>query len=335
MPNLDKSAHALSVAELLESGAAVKSANGLLVRSSKISATFLVYALTDLDGTVNDEHLPENQRLSSIHEAKEAFSALARNGVLTGICTARSSGEARHYQRHLEISGPLISENGAVVIFPDGSKKVFGNLETLQEAVERISARLQRKIPNSIDFASLEEAWEKERRGESPVFLGHDDLESLRRAADRCASCFLVGLSLEEKQVAGEIASEMGLTSFGELLHLIPAGADKGRALEALNSHLLEMPPEHGLHPDRVVEIVFGNGENDLPLFEQALRGGGAAVLVGDATTPNGFHFDTTAKQVPAGVITFKGLSHGNAIRASLPTIRGIFAEKYGLNLSL
>ncbi|MCW5557629.1 MAG: HAD hydrolase family protein [Verrucomicrobiae bacterium] len=303
-----------------------------MLKSPRTSRTILIYALTDLDGTANDEHLAEPLRLSSIGPAREAFAVLARSGIVTGICTARSTGEALHYRRELGISGPLISENGAVLRFPDGSQRIFGDLTSLAAAAARIGARLQRPIPNSMDLPGLEGVWERERRGEAPAHLGHADIESLRRAADRSASCFLVGLSPAEKQIAAGVARELGLTCFGDLLHLIPAGIDKGRALQALNTHLLSAASDHRLRPEAVAPIVFGNGENDLPLFEQALNAGGAAVLVGDETAPGGFHFDTRRHQIPQGTLLIEGVSHGHAIQQSLPRLRDFLVERYGVS---
>ncbi len=316
---------------LLAAGAARKCSDGLLVRSPKTSEVLLIYALTDLDGTANDEHAPESSRLSTILPASNAFSRLKESGIITGICTARSLGEARHYQQHLNVSGPLIAENGAVVHFPDGSQKVFGSLAQLKAVADWASSHLGREIPNSIEYPSLEEAWEKEQRGETAALLGHTDKESLRRSADRVASCFLVGLSAPEKEAVAAHASEQGIFCFGHLLHLIPAGASKGVALKALNDHLMERTPDHGLRPDRVALIVFGNGENDISLFEQALKAGGAAVLVGDATSPGGFHFDTSMHPVPAGTIAMRGVSHGDGILQSLPLLKDFFAREYGI----
>ena len=320
------------VDQLLSAGAAVRTPDGLLVRPPGSPATVLVCALTDLDGTANDEHVAEHLRLGTIGPAREAFALLADSGVVTGICTARSTGEARLYRRELGVTGPLISENGAVVTYPDGSRDVFGDLSTLAEAVRRIEARLGRHIPCSLDFDGLRAAWERERRGESEAFLGHPDLDSLRLAAERSASCFLVGLSPAEKEIAAAVAGEMDLSSFGHLLHLIARGADKGHALAALNDHLRSRPPVDGLRPEIIAQVVFGNGENDLPLFATALREGGAAVLVGDATTPGGFHFDTDRHAIPAGTIRFPGISHGHAIRRSLPHLRRFYRERHGID---
>lgn len=316
---------------LLVSGAAVKSPLGLRVRTPHGGKRLLVCAMTDLDGTANDEHVAEHLRLSTIGPARDAFAQLAEAGVVTGICTARSSGEARHYRRELGVSGPVISENGAVVEFADGSRQVFGDLNQLREALARVRSRLGRNVPSSLELPGLIEAWQRERSGLSPVFLGHPDLDSLCRSADRRASCFLVGLTPGEKLIVTGIATEMGLGCFGELLHLIPAGADKGRALAALNAALLSRVAEPGEAPDLVAQIVFGNGDNDLPLFEQAIRGGGAAVLVGDPSTPWGFHFDTIRHPVPDGVISLAGVSHGYAIQRSLPLLKTFFAERYGI----
>lgn len=322
---------ALPLETLFRRGAAAKCADGLLVHSPKTGTLVLVCALTDLDGTANDEHVAERDRLATILPAKEAFATLARSGIVTGICTARSTGEARHYQGYLGTTGPVISENGAVISLADGSQRILGDLAKLKATIREITHALGRPIPNSLDAAGLEAAWEKERRGESPPFLGHADRESLRRAADRRASCFLVGLSPREKEAVAELAGRRGLTCFGDLLHLVPKGVDKGRAFAALNDDLLHRSAQPGWQPSVVSQIVFGNGENDLPLFEQALATGGWAVLVGDATKPQGFHFDIGKQRVPKGTITLPGVSHGQAILQSLPTLRVFFARQYGI----
>ena len=334
MPNLRPKARGggpRPLASLLRTGAARKGPQGLLLRSPRTGKTVLVCALTDLDGTANDEHAVERDRLATIQPAKKAFAILAQSGIVTGICTARSTGEALHYRRQLDIAGPLIAENGAVIRFADGSQTVWGDLQPLRDAVSRISRLLGRPVPNSLDYAGLVAAWERELRGDGPTFLGHPDEVSLRRAADRHGSCFLVGLSPREKEAVAALAGEMGLTCFGELLHLIPQGVDKGRAFQVLHNHLLGLPAEPGWHPETMAQIVFGNGENDLPLFRQALRAGGCAVLVGDATSPTGFYFDTSRQRVPRGTIALKGLSNGHAILQSLPRLKAFFARKYGV----
>lgn len=320
------------VGQLLREGSAARTPDGLLAHPPGHRATVLVCALTDLDGTANDEHVAEHLRLDTIGPARETFALLEASGVVTGICTARSTGEARLYRRELGVTGPLISENGAVVTYPDGTRDVFGDLSTLAEAVHRIEARLGRPVPNSLDFEGLRAAWERERRGECEVFLGHPDLDSLHIAAERSASCFLVGLTPAEKEIAADIAEGMNLSSFGHLLHLIARGADKGRALGALNDHLRSRPPVGGLRPEVIAQVVFGNGENDLPLFETALREGGTAVLVGDATTPGGFHFDSRRHAIPEGTIRFPGISHGHAIRRSLPHLRRFYRDRHGID---
>ncbi len=321
----------VSVDELRDRGLAVACPHGLWVRAPRGGRTLLIAALTDLDGTANDEHVPEHGRLATLGPARAALATLADSGIVTGICTARSFGEARQYREALGGRGPLIAENGAVLGLPDGTRRVFGNAAQLGIAVRRIGDRLGRPVPSSLDWPSLEAAWERERAGAGPVFLGHPDRESLRLAGDRVASCFLVGLSAGEKAVARTVAAELGLDCFGELLHLIPQGADKGRALAALGDHLRSADLGLPGPVDLVAHIVFGNGENDLPLFARAIDGGGAAVLVGDATSENGFHFDPALHPVPAGTITLPGVSHGHGMVRSLPRVAEQFARDHGI----
>lgn len=307
---------------------AARSEQGLRAGSHKMSPALLIVAMTDIDGTANDEHEPEHQRLATIGPAREAFSTLEKEGIVTGICTARSVGEAYHYRSALQLTGPLICENGGVLVFTDGSRRILGDLEKLKNGVKRISARIGRYIPNSLDWPGLEAAWELERSGKSPEFLGHPDRESLRLAADRLASCFLVGLDPAEKVEATAVAKELGLDSFGELLHLVPHGVSKGVALSMWMEHVEATTPGP---PVKVVPIVFGNGENDLPLFERAIHAGGAAVLVGDPRTANGFQFDIIRHPPPLGTITLPGISHGYAIQQSLPRLAEFFAARYGI----
>lgn len=286
--------------------------------------------MTDLDGTANDEHEPEHARLATIAPARAAFARLAKAGAITGICTARSFGEAAHYRAALGISGPLIAENGAVRERPDGSRELLGNPAGLKAAVDRITAAVGRRFPHSLDWHSLESAWENEQRPGAAVFLGHPDRESLRRAADRLASCFLVGLSPSEKAVAVRVAGELGFDAFGELLHLIPRGANKGTALVRLLADFRGPDTERAAG---AVPVVFGNGENDLPLFREALAARGVAVLVGDARSASGFHFDPALHPVPEGTLCFPGQSHGHAILASLPDIARRLRELHGLSV--
>ena len=82
-----------------------------------------VVVFTDLDGTANDETRPENERLNTIAPAKEAITALEQKGIPVGIITGRSFGEAVLYQNALESRGPIICEDGAVVVLPEGHSK--------------------------------------------------------------------------------------------------------------------------------------------------------------------------------------------------------------------
>lgn len=304
-----------------------------LFRSAVTGRPLLLLGLTDLDGTANDEHLAEHARLGSIGPARDAFAALEHAGIPIGICTARSFGEAAHYRTALGVTGPLIAENGAVRALADGGRQRLGDPAGLAVAVERIAAAVGRRFAHSLDLPSLELAWQQEQQPGAPVYLGHPDLPSLRRAADRLASCFLVGLTQAEKSVATQIAADLGFDAFGELLHLIPRGADKGTALALLLEEYRRVSAPEGELPE-VVPLVFGNGVNDLPLFRQAVSAGGLAVLVGDATTNSGFHFDPAEHPVPAGTLCFRGLSHGHAIRASLPPIAQALRDRHGLKFT-
>lgn len=305
--------------------------HGLLVKSPATGQWTLFFALTDLDGTANDERAPEQERISTIGPAREAFATLALTGIPTGVCTARSFGEARQYREALGITGPLIAENGAVASLADGSLGALGDSSQLAPIIAKIAAAVGRPILNSLDTQGLINAWQREQSGEAAVLLGHPDLESLIRSAERRGSCYLIGLDAKEREVAITVAEMFGLSAFGDLLHLIPAGVDKGMALDSLLESLRRSSATVATGPVAGAPIVFGNGKNDLPLFQRALDAGGAAVLVGDASHPSGYHPELPTDQIPTGTLTLPGLSHGHAIQASLPCLARFLAHRHGI----
>ncbi|HTH46953.1 MAG TPA: HAD hydrolase family protein [Candidatus Limnocylindria bacterium] len=322
---------ALSLAQLVGRDETRPCPHGLLVKAPATGRWTLFCALTDLDGTANDERAPECGRISTIGAARDTFATLAGVGIVTGVCTARSFGEARQYREALGITGPIIAENGAVLALADGSRRAFGDLPQLALAIQKIAIAIGRPVLSSLDREGLEVAWQRERRGESPVVLGHPDLTSLRRSAERFGSCYLVGLSEPERSLAIAVAEELGLGVFGDLLHLIPRGVNKGKTLAALAEALRDSVATAETGPVTVAPIVFGNGKNDLPLFQQALDAGGAAVLVGDALHASGYHSELPTKRIPAGTITVPGVSHGEAIRVSLPRLAEFLARRQGI----
>lgn len=75
---------------------------------------------TDLDGSFLDHatYLPG--------PAAPALAALTQRGILVVFCSAKTWAEQSHIQASLGLEAPVIVENGAAVVHPDGSRLVLG-----------------------------------------------------------------------------------------------------------------------------------------------------------------------------------------------------------------
>lgn len=291
-----------------------------------------VVALTDLDGTANDESVLERDRLSTVGAAREVLGALKAYGIPRGCITGRSLGEARVYAHALELDGPTICEDGAVMVVPRGyvegdtsggdllGWRADENAFVLSSVgTERIAAfiRLMRsgtRAPGDDGrpdvVASCSSSPEEIQHA-----LAHATLDAARRSCERLASAFVTNLTTEQREWVRVQAPRWGLRVFGDPLHLIGKDADKGRALGILDKHAVRlfpsMPASAGVLP-----IVFGNAVNDLPLFRMAALLGGIGVLV--ARTRGGHALPRAA--VPEGTL-ITNRPAGEGMRESLPAI--------------
>lgn len=71
-----------------------------------------VHIISDIDGTVSDEGLPEAERLNSVGPAREAFRYGKTFDVNCTLMSARTIPECALYRAALEIDGYIIGEDG-------------------------------------------------------------------------------------------------------------------------------------------------------------------------------------------------------------------------------
>lgn len=310
-----------------------------------------MFGLSDIDGTLNNEHLPESERIHSIGPAREAIETLQSLGILVGICTARAQGEAELYAGAVGARGTLISEDGACTTSPRGERVTIGDIREVRECVAVIEERLGRSLVSTLDREALEESWRTQvaarENGQSLLLpahendLGHSTIEALRLSAARVASAYIGGLASDERAIAIGIAEAYGFRPFGALLHLITRRANKGVALDALCESFRDRPvsvldgsgARKSVHIDRATPIVFGNGENDLPLFSSAIERGGYGVLVGDPVRAGGFHFNIQARPPHGKTIVTFGASCGHGMKAAIPELMSRVLDEYGIAL--
>lgn len=286
-----------------------------------------VVALTDLDGTVNDETLAEPLRLGTIGPARDALALLERAGIAVGVITGRSFGEAALYHEALGITGPILCEDGAVLGFPPAMSHLLaprdayrardeGWLRVLSEAQRpQIAAFLSRFGETHPEHAQDLLSSLSPRLDDLQRALGHPSRAATLRAIDRVASVLVCTSSTEAEQRLRSEAPQHGLRAFGRPLHLIGRDAHKGSALRQLDTWAREealfRQPVDGIRP-----IVFGNAENDLTLFDEVAALGGTSVLVGH---PSGGYF-VPESHIPPHVIR-AGAPFGHGIGAALAAV--------------
>lgn len=234
----------------------------------------LVTAHWDIDGTVNNESLPESQRMATVHDARQAVGALAAMGIFSGPISARSHGECQAYHAALEAGGCIIAEDGAVletIGMPASASPGICVLSRstrsdIVRCIERTSMGLGRPLESSLTASP-------DRIAE---VIGHGDVRAATLSADRRASAFLLNVRDDERPVIDRYARSHNLRTFGTPLHLLPMDVSKGKALLHLDG-LIERTQDdlRGIFP-----IVFGNSTNDASALKQAVALGGIAALV-------------------------------------------------------
>lgn len=279
---------------------------------------FAIVVLTDLDGTANDETLPEAKRLSSVTPAAEAISALQNLNIPVGIITSRSHGEALIYQESLHTKGPIICEDGAVLALPDRTlvlSKV--GRRNLQQFLEEVEKQTKKMGETAQIISTLTNTAEDLQRA-----AGHSTLELARASADRVASAYIADPTPLQRKIVMQEAPKWGIRAFGEAINLIGEDANKGSAIVALDEHAKEFY----LDAQGIIPLVFGNNNNDLKLFYEAERMGGVGVIVGH---PQGGYF-VNESHIPRSVIKARK-PYGNGMQEAIPQVLQFLLNRYNL----
>ena len=287
--------------------------------------------LSDIDGTAVDETLPERRRLAeSSQPAADTFRRFARDlGLTSGLCTARAASEALKYgERLYALSAPIIAEDGGVILLPKewgdigqlamkfdpipgvrALREIEGHVAVLtaDDPMGRICRVLERFDPMRAYTTSLSSA---ERLLESSI--GYERVEDAELARGRLSSAFIELSDEDAKADLVKRAAEEGLRVFGltHLPHLIPQNVSKGTALRILRDIFTAMNGRE-LRP-----IVFGNNENDLPMFDVAHEMGGMGIIV--EHPKGGFMVETGSHVIKAHGAYGHGISSSFDLVASL-----------------
>lgn len=277
----------------------------------------VVLAFTDLDGTVNNQAIPEKDRLSTTSPAKQAIEELQKHDIPVGIVTARSFGETKLYKDALGTEGFTITEDGAIIILPQNIETdaidLTQNKHIISYEQEKVLILSKVKTPIIKDFLShiskqlmemnLPENLISTCTSTPQVLketIKYQSLNDAIRATDRVASAFVRDITEEQYEIITENINSWKLRIGGtpHHAHILGRDADKGTAIKFINDNIsLLLQSDRNIHG--ILPIVFGNDYNDLRLFEEAHAMGGISVIVKDA---NG-HYRVPEKYIPPYVI--------------------------------
>lgn len=229
--------------------------------------------MLDLDGTLLD-------REDAISRAnREALAEARRRGILVTLASGRTFTSMLPFARELDTRAPLVTFNGAWVRNPKGAQETLVH-KTLSEPVARRAVELIRRRGIHInlyidDLLMVEDDSNHAREYARTKRVPYKIVDTFDDVAALCPTKILaidadpgkIGALKEELLVSLEAEIFRSSPAFCEIL---PAGIDKGWALEFLCGHF-------NIRPEEV--MAFGDQENDINMLKKA----GIGVAMGNA----------------------------------------------------
>lgn len=206
---------------------------------------------TDLDGTLLDHHS------YSFDAASSALATIKQCGYPLVLVSSKTLSELQHLQLQLDISSPLVSENGAAIYwYQDGElcNQAFGVthrqlLQEVHQLREQHNYRFRGFSDCSVDEISV---------------LTGLDIDSARRAAKREFTEPLLWEDTEQRyhQFSEQLTTKGLCVQQGGRFRTVMGNYDKGKALNWLKK---------SIHLDHsAVTVALGDSPNDQDMLNNA-----------------------------------------------------------------
>jgi hypothetical protein len=215
----------------------------------------------------------------------EALAAAQRAGIKVALSTGRVASSCLMIARKLGLDGMHITFDGALVSNPETGEEVYAQPiapDCVQQIIEFVQHnRINVDLFSSTQYFVERESWVSDvRRRFFGVESSVVDITRLP-SIERIIKATLVVRSAEEKAKASQFHqyfkdrlhfswTKTPAYPDVDFINIVDPGVSKGRALEALTSHL-------GIEMAEVV--AMGDGANDIPILSRA----GLAIAMADA----------------------------------------------------
>jgi len=209
--------------------------------------------VTDLDATLLDEQY-------RFDAARPALDALQAGGHPLILASSKTLAEMRDLARRLDLTTPIIAENGGVIAWPDGDGH---RIETpgLDRGLLLRHAHAWREAHDA-QFVGFSDWTDREVASRTGLAL-----EDAARARDRHATEPLLWHDTEPRREAfADAMARHGIRLLrgGRFWHLM-GDSDKADGLQAVRSHYQQAFPT-----TRWVTVALGDSPNDTRMLEAA-----------------------------------------------------------------
>ena len=220
---------------------------------------------TDLDASLLDSNYVWNG-------AEAALKVIAEAGIPLILNSSKTLSEMHFFSQELGLSAPLIAENGTVIAFPKSMEWMpdsvniedgYGVLRSSMNRTKILDLAYELRKSKGYDFIGFNDSTAEELSERLGL-----EIESAKAALKRYGTEPIVWKDNDEALIAFKGALQnagIALIRGGHFHHLMPAGASKGAAMQAIRDFYQKERSEFIWKT-----LAIGDSPNDLSMLELA-----------------------------------------------------------------
>ncbi len=204
---------------------------------------------SDLDGTLLDHDT------YSMDASMEGVNKLRERGSILVLVSSKTLEEMKHIHRRLDLSSPIVFENGGGIFWPEGSGRIEvlgSSADELRRKREALESRIEAPV-RFIDEMEIDEI----------ILLTGLSSEDAARAKERSVSLpFVTDGRVNMAELNAALAGHgAAVTKGGRFYHLASSQTDKGTALIKVMERYRE------ISSGTLRSVGIGDSENDIAML--------------------------------------------------------------------